>query len=391
MMNRATFFQRLAIFSAALFSTKSMIYAKYRTGDNPSVRRRLKPINRQLSWNGHQPEIRITPWGQKVIYDQYTYVDAQKAAWRLEGKTWNQIESMVVELENKIENGEIRFQRKATRLAKGLWLLDVDGQQNIYLLESSLGLTLIDPSLDSTTDAVIDQIKSLGFEAGDVQNILLTHCHVDHAQSAAFWQDRGAEVFIHDADKNAILTGNEITAWWLINDENHRQFPPVNEVSSIFDGDLLTIGEHQIYACHTPGHTPGSTCFYLQLEEKHILISGDTVFHNGKHGWMGHPYADYEQYIKSLWKLKRFAVGGDVHHEKDRIMVREPIAYDMLLPGHTAISMDMVSRDIDKGLEIMSYTIQQRRKGVDYQWTEPYTFFAEQTVTKSSPIKLEYR
>ncbi len=63
----------------------------------------------------------------------------------------------------------------------------------------------------------------------------------------------------------------------------------------------------------------------------------------------------------------------------------------MLLPGHTAISMDGVSRDIDKGIEIMSYTIQQRRKGNDYQWTEPYTFYAEREVKGLGPIQIEFR
>ena len=72
-------------------------------------------------------------------------------------------------------------------------------------------------------------------------------------------------------------------------------------------------------------------------------------------------------------------------------MVREPITFDWLLPGHTAISFDNVSRDIEKGIEIMSYTIQQRRKGIDYQWTEPYTFFAKREVSKKQKIQVEYR
>jgi len=391
MMNRATFFQRLVIFITALFPSISLAHAKEQVGGESTVRRDLKAIKRLSTWNGNKPEIRLAPWGQKVFYDQYTYVDAQKAQWRLQGKSYEEMEPMIAELNTKIKKGEIRFERKAAQLARGLWLIDVDGQQNIYLLESSKGLTLIDPGPDSTTDSVIEQIKSLGFDPGDVQNILLSHCHVDHAQSAAFWQENGAEIFIHDGDRNAILTGNEVTAWWLINEEKARFFPPVKEVTSFFDGDRLKFGEHEIYVCFTPGHTPGSSCFYLHLDEKHILISGDTIFHNGKHGWTGHPYVDYELYLKSLWKLKNFAVGGVVHHEKDKIMVREPIEFDILLPGHTAISMDQVSRDIDKGLEIMSYTIQQRREGVDYQWTEPYTFFAERAVTKSKAIELEYR
>lgn len=121
------------------------------------------------------------------------------------------------------------------------------------------------------------------------------------------------------------------------------------------------------------------------------MIGGDTIFHNGKHGWMGHPYSNFEDYIKSLWKLKQFAVGGTVHNEKDRIMVREPIKYDLLLPGHTAITMENATRDIDQGIKTISYSLQQRRKGVDYQWTEPYTFFAEREVNNEPEIEIEYR
>ena len=72
-------------------------------------------------------------------------------------------------------------------------------------------------------------------------------------------------------------------------------------------------------------------------------------------------------------------------------MVRPAIQFDILLPGHTAISLSQVSRDIDKGIEIMSFTIQQRRKGINYQWTEPYTFFTEREVQGMGPISIEYR
>ena len=77
-----------------------------------------------------------------------------------------------------------------------------------------------------------------------------------------------------------------------MNQEDERLFQAVSEVTAFFDGDLLSLGQHRLFVCHTPGHTPDSCCFYLLLENKHILISGDTIFHNGKHGWMGHPYSD---------------------------------------------------------------------------------------------------
>jgi len=246
--------------------------------------------------------------------------------------------------------------------------------------------------MDAFSEKIIEQIEALGYQKADVRFVLLTHCHVDHAQSAAYWRENGARILIHNKDLNAVATGNEVTAWWTVNDEKDRYFPPVKDgLIGFEDGDALVFGDQKLFVCHTPGHTPGSSCFYLRKGGKHILISGDVIFHNGKHGWMGHPYADYDAYIKSLWKLKNFAVEGKVYNEEGRLMIRTPIQFDMLLPGHTAISMDMVGRDIDKGIEIMSYTIQQRRMGNDYQWTEPYSFYAEREVTNADPIQIEYR
>jgi len=332
------------------------------------------------------------PWGQQVFYDRHTYIDLNNYKWRLEGYEWKDIREMAKELNDKIDNGTISSRQGPTRLVDGLWLIEVDGQQNIYLMASEEGLVLIDPGMDIFSNKIIDQIEALGYQKTDVRFVLLTHCHVDHAQSAAFWRNNGAKILIHKDDQNAVATGNEITAWWTVHNKEDRYFPPVNKgLTGFNDGDVLEFGSQKVFVCHTPGHTPGSCCFYLQREGKNILISGDTIFHNGKHGWMGHPYVDYEAYIKSLWKIKSFAVESRVHNEEGRLMIRDPIRYDMLLPGHTAISMNKVGRDIDKGIEIMSYTLQERRKGIDYQWTEPYSFFAERIVMNAEPIKIEYR
>lgn len=378
-MNRKTFIQKLGGISGFIFGIPSLMSGNVlHSPVNSTPDQSLKPG--QEGWDGHKPKILSAPWGQKVFYDQYTYTDMQNSLRLQEGLPYEELKL-----------GELSFRQGPTKLLNRLWLIDVDGQQNTYLISSMDGLILIDPGMTSTTYKVVEQIMMLGFEQEDVKYILLTHCHVDHAQSAAYWQEGGAEVMIHREGVNPIKKGNEITAWWLNSQKKDRSFPGVKKVTQFQDGDTLTLGEHKFFVCHTPGHTPDSSCFYFELEGKHILVSGDTIFHYGKHGWMGHPYSDYEIYLKSLWKLKRFAVEGEVHNEQDRIMIRNPIPYDMLLPGHTAISMDQVERDIDKGIEIMSYTLQQRRKGIDYQWTEPYTFFAEREVNGEGPIRIEYR
>ncbi len=385
-MNRATFFGRLGLITGIAFSSSTLLMATntHRTKSN-------NLFFNKSSNAGFEPVIYKTPWGQKVIYDRYTFSDMKTGEWTEEGLEWAKIETLQKELNNKIDNNEIVFTKGPAKLVDGLWQLVLDGQQNSFLIETETGLILVDPGMESNTEKIVEQINYLGYKQSDVKHILLTHCHVDHAHSANYWQKLGAEIHIHQLGENPIRTGNEITAWYLI-DGDEREFPKVEgEISVFHDGDKLNFGDLNISVCHTPGHTPDSCCFYFRKEDKNILIGGDTIFHNGKHGWMGHPYSDYEQYLKSLWKLKRFAVGGKVHNEKDRIMVRNPIAFDFLLPGHTAISMENVTRDIDKGIEIMSYTLQQRRKGIDYQWTEPYTFFAEREVANKPEIKIEYK
>lgn len=390
-MNRKTFFRKLAWSSGVIAGFPTLIFGRDHFAAKMGFANYEPSFLQDSQFDGYEMKISTTSWGQRVFYDQHTYSDKQKARWRLEGKSWEEIASLAEELNQRFENGELAKRKGPVKILEGLWLVDTDGQQNIYLIHSDEGLILVDPGYDFTTAKVVEQLSMLGFNEGDVKYILLTHCHVDHAQSAAWWLDQGAKILIHQNGVNPLKTGNEITAWWLMDKDEERHFSPVREVSSFFDGDVLALGQHRIYVCHTPGHTPDSSCFYLQLENKHILISGDTIFHNGKHGWMGHPYSDYETYLKSLWKLKNYAVEGRVQNDQDRIMVRPPIRFDILLPGHTAISMSQVSRDIEKGIEIMSYTLQQRRKGIDYQWTEPYTFFAERKVKNEGPISIEYR
>ena len=45
------------------------------------------------------------------------------------------------------------------------------------------------------------------------------------------------------------------------------------------DDDVITVGDLRLHTIHTPGHTPGSTCFLL--EGHPVLFSGDTLFPGG--------------------------------------------------------------------------------------------------------------
>ncbi len=336
---------------------------------------------------GNPPVVTTTPWGQHVQHDLETYKKMEKyVQLKSIEQSWDnsKIDSNIDE---KVTSGELVIENPPTRLLTGLWVLDGDGQQRIYLIDTGEGLLLVDPSFDAFTERILKQVTELGFTRDDIRWILLTHCHIDHAQSALYWQNLGKEIYIHSNDLNPIRNGNELTAWWLVDDERGYFKPITGPVSTFEDGDLLRFGNLNIWAIHTPGHTPGSSCFYFMRDGKHVLLSEDIILHFGRHAWMANPFSDWEQYIKSLWKVRRFAVW----RRGERYDPERPIEYDLLLTGHGTISLDMAGRDVEYTIKVVSEIINRRMRGEFIDWIDTYQFFWERKFKNMDPIKIQYR
>ena len=375
-MNRSTAIKTMA-FLAGNFSSIQNLSAQ------ESSQEPVKSVLDDRAKNGNPPVVTMTPWGQKIQHERSTYRAMRKYILLKRTQTWNDGVPIESEINDRISAGDLVIENPPTRLLTGVWALRSDGQQRIYLIDSGNGLLLIDPSFDYFSERILSQVKDLGYLDQDIRWVLFTHCHVDHAQSALFWQKQGAELLIHSADLNPIRTGNEITAWWL-EERDLRHFKPVTgPVTTFEDGDVLRFGKLNFYVIHTPGHTPGSCCFYFKRDDKHILLSEDIILHHGAHAWMRNPYADWEHYLKSLWKVKRFAVEGHRY--------RKPIPFDLLLPGHGSISLDNAVIDINCTIEIVSYIINRRLEGEDIDWISQYEFYWERKKTDTEPVKIQYR
>ena len=93
--------------------------------------------------------------------------------------------------------------------------------------------------------------------ATGVRRVLTTHGHWDHIQAVEAVRDAGIDVGIA-AEDASMLPGYDFT---------------------IPDDDVVEVGALRLRTIHTPGHTPGSTCFLL--EGKPVLFSGDTLFPGG--------------------------------------------------------------------------------------------------------------
>ena len=67
--------------------------------------------------------------------------------------------------------------------------------------------------------------------------------------------------------------------------------------SRLNDEDLIHVGDIEFKVIHTPGHTKGGICLYLEKEK--MLFSGDTIF-RGSWGRTDLPTSSFEAIIKSI-------------------------------------------------------------------------------------------
>ncbi len=101
-------------------------------------------------------------------------------------------------------------------------------------------------------DRLLDLARALG-----VRKVLETHGHWDHIQAVPEMRDAGYSVGVANGDASMLSSYDEL----------------------LDDDAVIEVGRLRMRTIHTPGHTPGSTCFHL--EGKPILFSGDTLFPGG--------------------------------------------------------------------------------------------------------------
>lgn len=125
-------------------------------------------------------------------------------------------------------------------------------------------------------DAADEADRLLDVASGhDVRYVLITHGHHDHVQAVPEVRNRtGAAVGVHRADASSIPSGPDFF---------------------IEDGQIFEVGNVRLEARHTPGHTPGSTCFVAEG----VLFSGDTLFPGGPGNTFGNREA-FEKIIESI-------------------------------------------------------------------------------------------
>lgn len=159
------------------------------------------------------------------------------------------------------------------------------------LITSDEGHVLIDGGLAESARPIAQSIQALGFELDDVELILNSHAHYDHAGGiAALAAASGATVAASPPSASVLRAGESGP-----DDPQYGvliPIEPVPEVRVIADGETLRVGPLELTAHFTPGHTRGGTtwswrscqgdrCLDLVYADSQTPVSADGFLYTG--------------------------------------------------------------------------------------------------------------
>ena len=157
----------------------------------------------------------------------------------------------------------------------------------------------------------------------NVVAVVCTHGHNDHVTVApVLGAALDAPVLLHPADD---------VLW--------RMTHPDKDFRTVSDGDTLSVAGTELRALHTPGHSPGSVCWYAPElgPGTGTVFSGDTLFSGGP-GATGRSFSDFPTILQSISERLGALPGDTVVHtgHGDSTTVRDEIIHyeEWVARGH---------------------------------------------------------
>lgn len=162
---------------------------------------------------------------------------------------------------------------------------------------------VIDPAGEE--ERILETAQALGIT---IESLVNTHGHPDHTcGNRKIAEQTGARIYMHALDDRLFNTpqGQSMAM--------QMGFTPSPSADvRLEDGDIIPFGDKGLAVLHTPGHSPGGICLYVENN----LFTGDTLF-VGAVGRTDLPGGSMETLLRSI---------------KDRIL---PLPDETIVwPGH---------------------------------------------------------
>lgn len=165
---------------------------------------------------------------------------------------------------------------RVRRLAPDLWLLDTlfqdaPGVIASYLLTGPAGLALVDVGSAVTVDRLLAAIWATGHQPEEIEHILLTHIHLDHAGATGVLLPHmpHARVYVHSIGAPHLIRPEKLieSASRIYGDQMQTLWGtmlpvPEERIVALEDGVETRVGERTLTSLYTPGHAIHHVAFY---------------------------------------------------------------------------------------------------------------------------------
>jgi glyoxylase-like metal-dependent hydrolase (beta-lactamase superfamily II) len=175
----------------------------------------------------------------------------------------------------------------ARQLAPDLWVIDTlfQGEPGIiasYLLTGPQGLALVDVGSAASLNELLAGIRATGHDPSEIQHILITHVHLDHAGAtgALLAHTPNARVYVHHIGAPHMINPDKLlaSAERIYGDQMGPLWGtilpiPAERITSIDEGVELAVGDRTLRALYTPGHAIHHVAFHDSA--RNVIFTGD--------------------------------------------------------------------------------------------------------------------
>ena len=202
------------------------------------------------------------------------------------------------------------------------------------LVVGDAGAILVDGATEQAPAAILANIRALGFDPRQVKRLLNTHEHMDHAGGLAGLQQATGAPLLARAPAVATLRRGRSER----EDPQFGEltgFPPVADVRTLADGEVVRLGGLALASHATPGHAPGGTSWtWRSCEGTRCLdiayVDSHSALTDGHYRFSDHPayVAAFERSLDTVAGLPC-----------DLLITPHPVASDLLarFNGHSPL------------------------------------------------------
>ncbi|MEO9483033.1 MAG: MBL fold metallo-hydrolase [Ekhidna sp.] len=149
-----------------------------------------------------------------------------------------------------------------------------------FVIETEEGPVLIESGPYSTFPSLEKGLDQIGYKTKDIQHVLLSHIHFDHAGAAWAFAEKGAKVYLHpfgfdhmhDPTKlvasATMIYGDQMDTLW-----GRMEAIAKKNLQVVQHEELVEIGGQSFRALHTPGHAK----HHVAWQWKDTIFTGDTA------------------------------------------------------------------------------------------------------------------